>query len=119
MASGRGPRTPQSPDIISNTGLDEPSFGTVGGLDLRHPTGEEEWEDVMNDPDGTSTLRRRNARMSLGTSTRTSNAGLTAPRLSEEYYEGPSFTLHDMLLKAGRDGIQGANGTFNFNLLRE
>lgn len=65
----------------------------------------DEWEDVLEEAYATSTTRRRPV---------LSNTK-PAPRFSE----GPSFTLRDMLLKVGQDGMLGANGTFNFDLLRE
>lgn len=64
----------------------------------------DDWEDVFEGDGTTSTARQHPVSKTK-----------TAPRFSE----GPSFTLRDMLLKVGQDGMLGANGTFNFDLLEE
>ena len=78
----------------------EMSFGTAGPLASRQM---DEWEDVLDQAEVLSTPRQPISNTKA------------APRFSE----GPSFTLRDMLLKVGQDGMLGANGTFNFDLLRE
>jgi hypothetical protein len=107
--SGRAPLSPQSPDIgteivaIEENEFEgqevELSFGTARPLFSNNAV-MDDWEDI----DGTSSLRHTKA-----------TKASTTPRFSE----GPSFTLRDMLLKVGQEGMMGVNGTFNFDLLGE
>jgi hypothetical protein len=109
--SGRAPSSPQSPDIgteiVEHEGQEvEFSFGTIRPLFSNHM---DDWEDVLDGPESTSTVRRPMF------STKAKALNVISPRFSEE----PSFTLRDMLLKVGQDGILGISGAFNFDLLRK
>jgi hypothetical protein len=93
---------------------------------------EHEWEDVLDEtklgnifPDHTSTVRWSSAkrfgdRLSMGNATRRKSSRLSGlfAVTEDEYLDEPSFTLRDILLKVGQDGMLGVNGTFNIDLIR-
>ena len=58
----------------------------------------DDWDDVLEEPAKTPRMEE---------------AGLNEPSFINE----PSFTLQDILLRVGQQGLMGANGTFNFDLL--
>ncbi|PVG04890.1 hypothetical protein CPB86DRAFT_721454 [Serendipita vermifera] len=101
MRSGRGPAAPRSPEITSDVDGSSPS--TIRELSFTaHSAGVKGWEDLVGGHAATSKPPKSKAK-----------------RTSYEPFDGPSFTLHDILLKAGQDGVLGANGTFNLDLLDE
>jgi hypothetical protein len=105
--SGRAPSSPHSPDIGTEIVEDDgQEFVTARPLFSNHM---DEWEDILDGADSTSTVRRPLF------STKAEVLNIASPRFSEE----PSFTLQDVLLKVGQDGILGINGAFNFDLLRK
>jgi len=107
--SGRAPLSPQSPDIGTEI-IEEEDAQTAdlppGRAQLLSSNPTDDWEDVLEVADSAATAQRQ----MLTTDPMTA----FGPRFSE----GPSFTLRDMLLKVGQDGLMGMNGTFNFDLLR-
>lgn len=126
LQSGRGPKAPESPEIQPAIDEEPNENDLFGG---------NEWEDVLEEakytsifPDHTSTVRRQSAakrfgeRMSLGATGRRKSSRQSGNLLAvaeDEYMDGPSFTLRDILLKVGQDGMLGANGTFNMDLIRK
>jgi hypothetical protein len=103
VRSGRGPATPRSPEITSDINEDDEasSPSTIRDYSFTaHSARNKGWEDLVDGGAATSKPPKSKAK-----------------RTSDEPFDGPSFTLHDILLKVGQDGLLGANGTFNLDLL--
>lgn len=109
LAISRGtPSVTQSPEIDQNVEEREDMFFGVN-----------EWEDIPEEPPVANSVQRPRGRPSESGFRRKSTRRSTVHFVDDEFVEGPSLTLRDILLKVGQDGILGANGTFNFDLMRE
>ncbi|KAG8840921.1 hypothetical protein FRB91_005521, partial [Serendipita sp. 411] len=95
---------PQSPEVeLLESDQSFQSSSTIIGM-TKHADG---WEDEADEVNDNASANQPPAKAK------------TLRFADEEIIEEPSFTLQDILLRAGRDGMMGINGTFDVDLLYE